>query len=128
MDFALVQTGPVGTNYARVIPSKEINSKDRDSFWKREEEEERHRIDLDRERRDQELKKQELERRQREEIEHKERERRIIEANNDTNQTNGNKAYAPVVKRFETNSVALDFRCRFHLISLQLFIGLFYTL
>lgn len=38
----------VGTNYSRVIPSKEINSKDRDSFWKKEEEEERHRIETER--------------------------------------------------------------------------------
>lgn len=92
-----VQTGPVGTNYARVIPSKEINSKDRDNFWKREEEEERHRIDLETKRREHELKKQEEERRQREELEHK---RRLVEANNDANQINGNKAYASVIKRF----------------------------
>lgn len=37
----------VGTNYSRVIPSKEINSKDRDSFWKKEEEEERKRIEIE---------------------------------------------------------------------------------
>lgn len=38
----------MGTNYSRVIPSKEINSKDRDSFWKKEEEEERIRIETER--------------------------------------------------------------------------------
>lgn len=38
----------IGTNYSRVIPSKEINSKDRDSFWKKEEEEERVRIESER--------------------------------------------------------------------------------
>lgn len=38
----------VGTNYSRVIPSKEINSKDRDSFWKKEEEEERRRTENER--------------------------------------------------------------------------------
>lgn len=38
----------VGTNYSRVIPSKEINSKDRDSFWKKQEEEERKRIEIER--------------------------------------------------------------------------------
>lgn len=38
----------VGTNYSRVIPSKEINSKDRDNFWKKEEEEERIRIETER--------------------------------------------------------------------------------
>lgn len=100
--FISVQTGPVGTNYARVIPSKEINSKDRDNFWKREEEEERHRIDLETKRREQELKKQEEERRQREELEHK---RRLVEANNDANQTNGDKAYAPVIKRFVADEI-----------------------
>lgn len=97
--FILVQTGPVGTNYARVIPSKEINSKDRDNFWKREEEEERHRIDLEAKRREKELEKQEEERRQREELEHK---RRLVDTNNDENQINGNAAYAPVIKRFES--------------------------
>lgn len=38
----------IGTNYSRVIPSKEINSKDRDSFWKKAEEEERMRIESER--------------------------------------------------------------------------------
>lgn len=37
----------IGTNYSRVIPSKEINSKDRDIFWKKEEEEERIRIEVE---------------------------------------------------------------------------------
>lgn len=78
-----MQRGPVGTNYARVIPSKEINSTDRDNFWKKEEEEERHRIDLERERREKELLKQEEERRAREEREHRERERRINVTNNE---------------------------------------------
>lgn len=39
---------PIGTNYSRVIPSKEINSKDRDSFWKKAEEEERMRVESER--------------------------------------------------------------------------------
>lgn len=39
---------PIGTNYSRVIPSKEINSKDRDSFWKKAEEEERMRVETER--------------------------------------------------------------------------------
>lgn len=76
-EFA-VQSAPVGTNYARVIPSKEINSKDRDDFWKREEEEERRRIELETKRREQELQAQEDERHKREESEHK---RRLIEEN-----------------------------------------------
>lgn len=40
-------------------PSKEISSQDRDDFWRKEEEEERHRVELERERRDKELLKQE---------------------------------------------------------------------
>lgn len=42
------QRAAVGTNYSRVIPSREINSKDRDSFWKKQEEEERKRIEIER--------------------------------------------------------------------------------
>lgn len=55
----LEQSGPVGTNYSRVNPSKEISSQDRDDFWRKEEEEERHRLDLERECRENELLKQE---------------------------------------------------------------------
>lgn len=46
--FTEPQRAAVGTNYSRVIPSREINSKDRDSFWKKEEEEERVRIETER--------------------------------------------------------------------------------
>lgn len=38
----------IGTNYSRVCISKEINSKDRDSFWKKAEEEERMRVETER--------------------------------------------------------------------------------
>lgn len=55
----LAQSGPIGTNYSRVNPSKEISSQDRDNFWKKEEEEERHRVEEERERRDKEVLKQE---------------------------------------------------------------------
>lgn len=53
------QRGPVGTNYARVIPGKEINSRARDSFWKKEEQEEKHRVELEKERQQAELDKSE---------------------------------------------------------------------
>lgn len=86
---------PVGTNYSRVNPSKEINSKDRDNFWKKEEEEERSRIALEQERREVERKRREEERRQREELEHKERERRLIEREPDKPKQNG-KSVPPV--------------------------------
>lgn len=38
----------IGTNYSRVIPSREINSKDRSNFWKKEEEMERIRVEAER--------------------------------------------------------------------------------
>lgn len=41
---------PVGTNYSRVIPTKEINPAERDEFWRKEEEEEKHRLQLEYER------------------------------------------------------------------------------
>lgn len=71
--------GPVGTNYERVIPAKEINSKDRDSFWKKEEEEERRRVVMEKERTQQLRAKEEQERQLREAKECQERERRTIE-------------------------------------------------
>lgn len=57
LSYILEQRGPVGTNYARVIPAKEINSRDRDSFWKKEEQEERRRVELEKERQQVELEK-----------------------------------------------------------------------
>lgn len=68
--------GPIGTNYERVIPAKEINSKDRDSFWKKEEEEERRRVDMEKERTQQLRAKEEREIQLREEKECQEREQR----------------------------------------------------
>lgn len=56
MTFSLIENrGPVGTNYSKVIPAKEINFRDRDSFWKKEEEEERQRVEVEKGRRQQEL-------------------------------------------------------------------------
>lgn len=80
-----------------MIPGKEINTRDRDSFWKKEEQEERNRVVLDKERQHAELEKLEKvngyyvyvcfmflkyillikERKQREEKENAERERRM---------------------------------------------------
>ncbi|XP_022909274.2 drebrin-like protein [Onthophagus taurus] len=54
------QTKPVGTNYKRVNPIKEINAQERDQFWMKEEQEEKIRLE-------QEHKKKELERRKLEE-------------------------------------------------------------
>lgn len=71
---------PVGTNYNRVIPAKELNPTEMQNFWKKEEEEERHRIELEKERKRLELIKREEELRAREEKEHREREQKIIES------------------------------------------------
>lgn len=74
------QRGPIGTNYARTIPGKEINSRDRDNFWKKEEAEERRRVELERERLAAEQQRADRERKQRDEREHAERERRVAAA------------------------------------------------
>jgi len=84
------QKTPIGTNYSRVIPAKELNPQEMHNFWKKEEEEEKQRIELERQRKQAELLKLEEEQRKREEKEHKERELKI---------TNGNKlqpAYSPI--------------------------------
>lgn len=65
---------PVGTNYSRVIPTKEINPAERDEFWRKEEEEEKHRLQLEYERKLSETVKLEEERRRREEREFEKRE------------------------------------------------------
>ncbi|XP_055619155.1 drebrin-like protein isoform X2 [Toxorhynchites rutilus septentrionalis] len=65
---------PVGTNYCRVIPTKEINPAERDEFWRKEEEEEKHRLQLEYERKLSETVKLEEERRRREEREYEKRE------------------------------------------------------
>ncbi|XP_062559788.1 drebrin-like protein isoform X2 [Armigeres subalbatus] len=68
---------PVGTNYSRVIPTKEINPAERDEFWRKEEEEEKHRLQLEYDRKLQETVKLEEERRRREEREFEKREAAI---------------------------------------------------
>ncbi|XP_058460190.1 drebrin-like protein [Malaya genurostris] len=64
----------VGTNYSRVIPTKEINPAERDEFWRKEEEEEKHRLQLEYERKLNETVQLEEERRRREEREFEKRE------------------------------------------------------
>lgn len=65
---------PVGTNYSRVIPTKEINPAERDEFWRKEEEEEKTRLQLEYDRKLSETVKLEEERRRREEREFEKRE------------------------------------------------------
>lgn len=50
------QTKPVGTVYERINPIAEINSKERDQFWKKEEEEEKLRKQLEQNKKDAERK------------------------------------------------------------------------
>ncbi|XP_067647020.1 drebrin-like protein [Eurosta solidaginis] len=72
------QKTPVGTNYTRVIPTKELNPSVMQNFWKKEEEEEKQRIAAEKEAKRQQLLKLEQEQRAREEKEHLEREKKII--------------------------------------------------
>lgn len=44
------QKTPVGTNYNRVIPARDLNTTEMQNFWKKEEEEERRRVELEKER------------------------------------------------------------------------------
>ncbi|CAD7080559.1 unnamed protein product [Hermetia illucens] len=73
------QKTPIGTNYNRVIPAKELNPAEMQNFWKKEEEEERERIEKEKERKRLEIIKAEEEQRAREEREHREREKKILE-------------------------------------------------
>jgi hypothetical protein len=67
-------TGPVGTNYQRVQAAKEINSSERESFWTKQQEEERRRKIEERKRSEEERKKIEEVEKKRELLEAKERE------------------------------------------------------
>ncbi|XP_066250415.1 drebrin-like protein [Euwallacea similis] len=64
---------PVGTRYQKVNAVKEINSQERDKFWKKEEEEEKRRLEGEKLRKQEEQLKLEMERQQREETETKKR-------------------------------------------------------
>ncbi|XP_016999353.2 drebrin-like protein [Drosophila takahashii] len=72
------QKAPVGTNYTRVIPTKELNASVMQDFWKKEEAEEKRRQEAEKESKRLELQKLEQEQRSREEKEHKEREKLVI--------------------------------------------------
>jgi len=72
------QKVPVGTNYTRVIPTKELNASVMQDFWKKEEAEEKRRLGDEKEARRLEVQKLEQEQRAREEKEHKEREKLVI--------------------------------------------------
>ncbi|CAK1550639.1 unnamed protein product [Leptosia nina] len=65
----LPPSGPIGTTYHKVNPVQEINSKERDQFWLKEEQEEKKRIEAERKRREEEKRKAEEEGRKRDERE-----------------------------------------------------------
>ncbi|KAK0046469.1 drebrin-like protein B isoform X1 [Biomphalaria pfeifferi] len=71
--------GPVGTDYKRVVPTKEININSRDQFWAKAEKEEIERQNAEKLRVEEERKKAEVERKEREMRETREREKRISE-------------------------------------------------
>ena len=72
------QKTPVGTNYNRVIPTKELNPSVMQNFWKKEEAEEKLRLEAEKQSRQKELQKLEQEQRAREEKEHQAREQKVI--------------------------------------------------
>ncbi|XP_072947574.1 drebrin-like protein [Epargyreus clarus] len=65
----LPPSGPIGTAYQKVNPVQEINSKERDQFWLKEEQEEKKRVEAERKRREEEKRKAEEEVRRRDERE-----------------------------------------------------------
>ncbi|XP_005180490.2 drebrin-like protein [Musca domestica] len=71
------QRTPIGTNYTRVIPTKELNPTVMQDFWKKEEEEEKRRLQAEKQQREMEQAKLEKEQRAREEKEHLEREKKL---------------------------------------------------
>nr|CAD7442271.1 unnamed protein product [Timema bartmani] len=60
------ESGPVGTVYKRVIPKQEINTRERDKFWEKEEQEEKQRQAEEKNRKEEERTRIESERKQRE--------------------------------------------------------------
>ncbi|KAL0872175.1 hypothetical protein ABMA27_004582 [Loxostege sticticalis] len=65
----LPPSGPVGTAYQKVNPVQEINSRERDQFWMKEEQEEKKRVEAERKRREEEKRKAEEDVRRRDESE-----------------------------------------------------------
>ncbi|XP_049874579.1 drebrin-like protein B [Pectinophora gossypiella] len=65
----LPPSGPIGTAYQKVNPVQEINSKERDQFWMKEEQEEKKRVEAERKRREEEKRKAEEDVRRRDELE-----------------------------------------------------------
>ncbi|XP_013192790.1 drebrin-like protein A [Amyelois transitella] len=65
----LPPSGPIGTTYKKVNPVQEINSKERDQFWLKEEQEEKKRLEAERKRREEEKRKAEEDVRRRDELE-----------------------------------------------------------
>ncbi|XP_066595209.1 drebrin-like protein [Prorops nasuta] len=76
------QTGPIGTTYRRVIPEQEINTMERDQFWKKDELEEKGRIIKEKNKLEEERKKLEAEIRIREEREELLREQQALAKEN----------------------------------------------
>lgn len=75
--------GPVGTNYTRIQPAREINSVERESFWTQQQEEERRRKIEERKRLENERKKLEDVEKMRELQQAKEREQLLVQKERD---------------------------------------------
>lgn len=87
-------TGPVGSNYKRINPVKEINSKERDQFWMKEEEEEKRRVAEEKKRLVAERAKLDLEQKQRELLETKKRDEQSAQRNDNITKIKEAEKYA----------------------------------
>lgn len=99
---------PVGTVYNRVIPTRDINASERDEFWRKEEAEERKRLEVERERKRAEQEKAEEERKRLEAAskEQSEREAQKIEAKNNLKNLTINNPPPPVVETPKLTTVS----------------------
>lgn len=114
-----VPSRPVGTNYQRIQPQKEINSLERESFWHKQQEEERKRKIEERKRLEEERKKLEEAEKLREMKEAKERENAILKretelakrreeernAKNESNISKNRPSYHSCLSNTNTNEV-----------------------
>lgn len=91
----------IGSNYQKVNPVKEINARERDQFWLKEEQEEKNRIEEEKNRKALEKAKMEEELKRREILEAAERENKTSVRNNNIDQVKKAEVEAVVAKKPE---------------------------
>lgn len=92
-------TNAIGTNYKRVNPVKEINAKERDQFWQKEEQEERKRVEEERRKREAQRLKHEEDLKKRDLLEAAQREVKTEEHNTRIDQIKEAQHHANVVEK-----------------------------